>query len=58
MSKWNTVFSTGFPYRAEIVKDVLEEHGLNPILLNKKEFFSQTGYCEVLVQPDEMILTQ
>lgn len=56
MANWKSVFSTSFPYQAEIVKDVLEDRGLKPIVLNKKEYFSQTGFCEVLVEQDELIM--
>lgn len=55
MSNWKTVFSSIYNYKAEIVQDLLEKRGLRPIIINKKEFASQTGYCEVLVQPDELI---
>lgn len=55
MDRWKKAFSSENPIRAEIVKDILENKGLNPIIVNKKEFVSQQGYCEVLVRPDEVI---
>ena len=55
MGKWKKAFSSGNPIRAEIVKDVLENRGLKPIIVNKKEYVSQRGYCEVLVLTDELL---
>ena len=56
MSSWRKAFSSENPIRAEIVKDVLENKGLKPIIVNKKEYVSQRGYCEVLVSPDELLV--
>ncbi len=55
MTKWRKAFTSENPIRAEIVKDVLENKGLNPVIVNKKEFVSQRGYCEVLVNADELL---
>ena len=55
MGKWVRVFKTEFPIRAEIVKDILEDNGLGPVLLNKKESATQIGFCEVLVIQDELL---
>lgn len=55
MGKWIKIFSTQTPYRAEIVKDILENNGLSPIMLNKKEFVSQTGVYEVLITNGELL---
>ena len=54
-TKWAKAYSSENPIRAEIVKDVLENKGLKAIIVNKKEFVSQRGYCEVLVIVDELM---
>jgi len=54
-TKWAKAYSSENPIRAEIVKDVLENKGLSPIIVNKKEFVSQQGYCEVLVVADDLM---
>jgi len=55
MSKWQTVFSTSLLHKAEIVKGVLEEHNLNPVIIDKQDSMYKFGYFEVLVNPDEVI---
>ena len=55
MAGWEKVYSTEQLYKAEIVKDILEEHGLSPIVLNKKESALHIGLCEVLVIRDEVL---
>ncbi|MCF6359924.1 MAG: DUF2007 domain-containing protein [Cyclobacteriaceae bacterium] len=37
MSKWSKVYESKLPYRAEIVKDILDQKGINAIIMNKKD---------------------
>ncbi len=37
MSKWSKVYESKEPYRAEIVKDILEQKEINAIIINKKD---------------------
>ena len=53
--KWQRVYSSTKPYEAEIVKDILEERGLSPIFINKKESATQIGYCEILLPNEEVL---
>ena len=55
MSKWQKVFSTPLLHKAEIVKGVLEEHNLNPVIFDKQDSMYKFGYFEVMVSPDEVI---
>jgi hypothetical protein len=55
MSKWQKVFSTPLLHKAEIVKAVLEEHNLNPVIFDRQDSMYKFGYFEVLVNPDEVI---
>ncbi len=56
MSEWQKVFSAFESYKAEIVKDVLENHGLNPVIINKQDSsYSNFGQFEVHVSADEVI---
>lgn len=55
MSSWQKVFSDKHEYRAEIVKAVLKESGLQPVLVNKKDAAYQFGHFEVLVAPDHVL---
>lgn len=56
MTKWQKVFSAEQAYKAEIVKDVLENHGMRPVLISKKDSnYSNFGLNEVHVSSDEVI---
>jgi hypothetical protein len=56
MENWIKVFETEAQVRAEIVKGVLEEHGIQAVVLNKKEtVYKIFGTYHVLVQRDDSI---
>lgn len=56
MAKWQKIFSTEVAYRADIVKDVLEDQGIKSVILNKKDSsYNNFGALEVLVMPDDII---
>lgn len=55
MRDWQKVYQDNLQYRAEIVKAILEDHQMNPVLLNKKDFAYHFGYFEVLVAPEHVI---
>ncbi|WP_194775199.1 putative signal transducing protein [Pararhodonellum marinum] len=57
MRKWQKVFETGSPVRAEIVKGVLEEKGILAIIVNKKESVYQIhGNLEVMVPESQTLI--
>lgn len=57
MDNWIKVFESETQVRAEIVKGVLEEHGINAVVLNKKEtIYKIFGTYHVLVQRDDSIV--
>ena len=56
MSSWQKVFFNESLYRADIVKALLEEHGMNPVLVNKKDTSCNNfGFYEVHVAPEYVI---
>lgn len=55
MRDWQKVYHDNHQYRAEIVKAILEDHEMNPVLLNKKDSAYQFGYFEVHVAPEHVI---
>lgn len=56
MAHWQKVFSAEQAYKAEIVKDVLENSGLRPVLISKKDStYSNFGLNEVHVTSEEVI---
>lgn len=55
MSDWQSVFRDSHEYRAEIVKAVLEDYEMSPVVLNKKDSAYQLGTFEVLVAPEHVL---
>lgn len=56
MPNWSKIYETKKPYRAEIVKDILEQRGLKAIVLNKKDTaYDIFGQLEVHVNADEVL---
>ncbi|MEQ8471546.1 MAG: DUF2007 domain-containing protein [Marinoscillum sp.] len=56
MRDWQSVYRDELEYRAEIVRAVLDDNDMNPVLLNKKDSAYQLfGHFEVLVAPDHII---
>lgn len=51
-SKWQKVYTTQKRYQAEIVKAVLEDHQLNPVLIDKQDRAYHFGLIEIYVAPD------
>lgn len=56
MSKWQKIFESDSPIRAEIVKGVLEEKGITAVILNKKDpVYRIHGSIELMVSKEEAI---
>ena len=55
MSKWQTVYKSRLLHKAEIVKGVLNEKDLNPIIIDKQDSAIKIGYFEVLVNSEEVL---
>lgn len=52
---WKTVYKTENPQRSEIVKSILEEKGLNPVIINKKDSAYLFGLMEIQVNVEEVL---
>lgn len=51
---WKQVFLSGEMYRAEIAKELLENNGINAVILNQKDSaFTTAGDIEVYVHEDD-----
>jgi len=55
MVEWQKVYQDSQQYRAEIVKAILEENELDPVLVDKKDSAYQFGHFEVHVAADHVI---
>jgi hypothetical protein len=56
MSNWQKVFETENNIRASMVRDLLQEKGLNPIIVNKKDSsLNNFGQLEILVSSEDVL---
>ena len=55
MSNWQCIYQTEKQYRAEIIKSILEEKGIDAVVVNKKDSYYHFGQLEVHVDPDHVI---
>lgn len=51
-SKWQKVYTTQQRYQAEIVKAVLEDQQMNPVLVDKQDRAYHFGPIEIYVAPN------
>ncbi len=52
MRDWQSVYQDSSEQRAEIVKAILADMDMNPVLMNKQDSAYRFGSFEVLVSPD------
>ena len=53
---WRKIFSTDQPYQAELARQVLEENGIQAVVMNKKDSsYLMFGETELYVSQDEVI---
>lgn len=50
---WIKVFTADEEYQAEVIKSLLTNNGLLPVLLDKKDDEFRLGVAEVYVSPEE-----
>jgi hypothetical protein len=50
---WNVVYRSAHEYQASLVADILEENGLHPVMLDRKDDEFLIGEVEVYVAPEE-----
>jgi choline kinase len=56
MAQWQKVFSAEQSYRAEIVKDFLEDSSIQAVIVNKKDSsYNNFGSHEVHVATDDVM---
>ena len=57
-SKWQKVYDTDLKYRAEIVRAVLEDQGMHPVIVDKQDtmyLVSSWGRVEIYVAPENVL---
>jgi len=55
MTSWQRIYSHSNLYRAEMVRAILEQNELSPILVDKKDSTYHFGYYEVYVLPAHVL---
>lgn len=55
MNNWQSVFTDERQHRIDIVKRVLEDNDMDPVVVNKKISGYGLGNFEVMVAPDHVI---
>lgn len=53
MNDWTTIFVTEQLYRAEIVKSLLCDNGIEAVIMNHKDSSFKIGTIEVMVSANE-----
>jgi hypothetical protein len=53
---WQKIYSDALEHRVHIVRDVLKDHGINSVIVNKKNSaLNNFGLFELQVTPDNVI---
>ncbi|MBT4774374.1 MAG: DUF2007 domain-containing protein [Crocinitomicaceae bacterium] len=56
---WTLVFESSFEHICQTIKSMLEQNGIETIVLNKKDSMVQSiGTIELYVQKDDVIVTK
>jgi predicted GTPase len=59
VSNWEIIYKTNNPNDSEIVKAVLEDHGINVVFVNKMDSvnleLSNSAFIELHVKPDDLV---
>ena len=50
---WTAVYRSAHEYQAALIADILEEHGLHPVIMDRKDDEFLIGDVEVYVAPEE-----
>ena len=55
---WQKIYSSQFEHKIEIVKAVLEDAGVQSVVMNKKDSFYLFGELELYVDPDSVMIAK
>ncbi len=55
MDNWEVIYSTNQIYEAEMVRNIMEDHDIECVIMNKQDSTYRFGEIEVLV-PNENVL--
>ncbi|MDR4988481.1 MAG: DUF2007 domain-containing protein [Bacteroidales bacterium] len=52
---WQKIYSSSFEHKLELVKAVLEDEGINSVIINKKDSAYLFGELELYVHADDVL---
>jgi len=52
---WIKIYSTSANYKAELIKGLLFENGIQAVVINKKDSSYLFGELEIYVMPDDVL---
>ena len=59
MENWEVVYKTDKNVRAEIARSILEENGINAVIINKQDSnYPVFGFSQVYVPINDVVLAQ
>lgn len=54
-SNWAIIYSTGLPYKIEILKGILEENDIDSVIINKQDSSYHFGELELYVKAEDVV---
>jgi len=52
---WAFVYSSSQLYQAELLKHILEDNQITPVIMNKQDSFYNFGSIEIYVKPSDVV---
>jgi hypothetical protein len=54
-SNWALIYSTGAPYKIELLKGMLAEHEIDSVIINKQDSSYLIGELELYVKAEDVV---
>lgn len=54
-SNWALIFSSGNPYKPELLKGMLKENGIDSVIINKQDSAYHFGELELYVKAEDVV---
>lgn len=54
-SKWALIYKSGNPYKPEILKGLLEDNGIDSVVVNKQDSSYHFGELELYVKAEDVV---
>lgn len=54
-SNWALIYTTGAPYKCEILKGILEENTIDSVIINKQDSLYHFGELELYVKAEDVV---